>query len=48
MLENVDVITLWLDVETELGSLDGFFIILLMASLRDYCLDTHWDLLMGK
>ena len=45
-LGHVHVITLGIDVGTEQGSLGGSLMNLVMASLRSYFLNTHWDLLL--
>ena len=46
IIGNVYVITLGIDVGTDLGSLYRLFMVLMMESLRGYCLDTRWDLLV--
>ena len=48
MLGYVDVITLFIDAGTELGSLDGSFYVNNYGNLEGGGLDTHWYLLMLK
>ena len=45
-LGNVDIITLGLDIGTDLGFYMDHLMVLMKASLREYFLETHWDLLM--
>ena len=45
-LGNVDIITLGLDIGTDLGFYVDHLMVLMKASLRAYFLETHWDLLM--
>ena len=46
IIVNVDGFIPGIDVEIEIGSLYVSFDGLIMASLRYYCFDTNWDLIM--
>ena len=48
ILVNVYVITIGFDVGTDMVSLDVSLMVIMMVSLRDYCLKNSWDLLMVK
>ena len=42
LLVDVDGITLGIDCGTEMGSLDGILVVLMMEILKTYFLEAHW------